>query len=75
VLDSDSSKLMVTGEMARESLELANAITVSSALGKEVTLPLKRSLFDTVLKKFIRESKSAKGASDPKKVVLPGLTA
>ncbi len=71
----DGKPVLVTGEMAVESLELANAITVSSALGKEVSLPLKRSLFDNLLKKYIRESKFEKTAADKKKVVVPGQTA
>ena len=71
----DGKPVLVTGEMARESLELANAISVSSALGKEVALPLKRSLFDGLLKKWIRESTFKKEGSEAKKVVVPKETA
>ncbi len=71
----DGKPVIVEPESARESLELANAITVSSVLGREVTLPLKRSLFDGILKKYIKESKFRKGAVTAKKVSAPGQTA
>lgn len=71
----DGKPVLVTGESARESLELANAITVSSALGKEVTLPLKRSLFDNLIRKYIKESKFRKTEVQTNKVAAPGQTA
>ncbi|KPJ56117.1 MAG: hypothetical protein AMS16_02995 [Planctomycetes bacterium DG_58] len=67
----DGEPILATGESARDSLELANAITVSSAQGKEVDIPLKRSLFDNVLKKYVRDSKFRKDARKTKKLVIP----
>jgi len=67
----DGEPILATGESARDSLELANAITVSSALGKEVTLPLARASFDRVLRKFIRESTFEKDTKKTKKLVIP----
>ena len=71
VLDGDV--IIATGEASRDSLELANAITVSSAQGKEVDLPLKRSLFDSLLKKYIRESTFKKDTAKSKKLVKPKI--
>ena len=67
----DGASILATGESARDSLELANAITVSSALGKEVDIPLKRSSFDNLLKKYIRESTFTKDTKKSKKLVIP----
>jgi len=67
----DGEPILATGESARDSLELANAITVSSAQGREVDIPLKRSLFDALLRKYIRESKFEKKTKSPKKPVTP----
>jgi len=69
ILDGDP--LAVTGEDAVGSLELANAITVSSALGKEVKLPLRRKLFDDLLDKYIRTSRGKKGPKNANRVVIP----
>jgi predicted dehydrogenase len=66
----DGAPLIVPGEEGIMSLELANAITVSSALGKEVKLPLKRKLFDGILAERIRTSKVRK-PPDTDKVVIP----
>jgi len=69
----DGEDIIATGEASRDSLELANAITVSSAQGKEVDLPLKRSLFDNLLKKYIRESTFKKDTAKSKKLVKPKI--
>ena len=63
---------MATGEEAIQSLELANAITLSSEKGKEVKFPLSRRAFDDVLKKYIAGSRAKKGKSG-EKVVLPWI--
>ena len=67
----DGTPLVVTGKDALVSLELANAITVSSALGKEVTLPLERKLFDDLLDEYVRTSKGKKGPGNANRVVIP----
>ena len=67
----DGAPLAAPGEEAIKSLELANAITVSSALGEEVSLPLKRKLFDDFLAKKMRTSKGKKD-KDADRVVIPG---
>ena len=68
----DGAPLLATGEEAIQSLELANAITLSSEKGKEVKLPLSRRAFDDVLKKYIAGSRTKKGKSGGK-VVLPWI--
>jgi predicted dehydrogenase len=68
----DGVPLAAPGEEAIKSLELANAISVSSDLGREVTLPLVRKLFDDFLAKKIRGSKGKKDKDAPDKVVIPG---
>jgi predicted dehydrogenase len=70
----DGEPLICTGESARDSLELANAITVSSEKGKEVEIPLKRTLFDGVLRKYVRESTFKKDEKKTKKFVAPKVT-
>ncbi len=67
----DGAALTVSGEDAVGSLELANAITVSSALGKEVKLPLRRKLFDDLLDRYIKTSKVKKGPRNANRVVIP----
>ena len=65
--------LRCDAESARMSLELANAITLSSHLGREVSLPIDRAAYDALLeerraasrpKKRLRESR----ATDPRLV-------
>lgn len=68
----DGEPLVAPGEEALGSLELANAITVSSALEKEVKLPLRRKLFDDLLQTKIRTSKIRKIEKVPDHVVIPG---
>ena len=67
----DGEPLIAPGEEALRSLELANAITVSSALVKEAKLPLERKLFDDLLQTRIRTSKAAKKQKTPDRVVIP----
>jgi predicted dehydrogenase len=67
----DGEPVLATGEASRDSLELANAITVSSALGKEVDIPLDRSLFDNLLKKYVAGSQSRKTVKPPGKIIIP----
>jgi predicted dehydrogenase len=66
----DGGPLIAPAAEAMQSLELANAIAVSSDLGKEVKLPLKRKLFDDFLAGRIKTSKVKKVAA-PDKVVVP----
>jgi predicted dehydrogenase len=68
----DGTPLLAPGEEAIRSLELANAITVSSDQGKEVKIPLARKSFDDVLRKYIAGSRGKSGQSG-KKVVLPWI--
>jgi hypothetical protein len=65
--------LRCDAESARLSLELANAITLSSHLGREVALPIDRAAYDALLeerraasrpKRRLRESR----ATDPRLV-------
>lgn len=65
--------LRCDAESARLSLELANAITLSSHLGREVALPIDRAVYDALLeerraasrpKRCLRESR----ATDPRLV-------
>ena len=67
----DDVPLVVTGRDALGSLELANAVTVSSALGREVKLPLDRKLFDDLLDEYVRTAKGKKGPKDADRVVIP----
>ena len=53
--------LIVPGECGLASLELANAIIMSSKLGKEVKLPISRSGYDKLMKELQAGSKSKKG--------------
>ena len=50
----DGTDAGVTGESARRSLELANAIILSSKTGKEVKLPLSRKAYFDLMKKLVR---------------------
>ncbi len=50
----DGSATGVTGISARRSLELANAIILSSKTGKEVKLPLNRKAYTDLMKKLIK---------------------
>ncbi len=52
----DGSEAGVTGESARRSLELANAIILSSKTGKEAKLPLNRKAYSELMKKLIKKS-------------------
>jgi predicted dehydrogenase len=70
----DGAKIIAPPEEAILSLELANAITVSSELGREVDIPLRRKLFDDVLKKFIAASKAKAPEGSDKKITLPKVT-
>ncbi len=66
----DGTPLIASGEEGLKSLELANAIVASSALGREVTLPLDRKLFDDFLAARMKTSKVRK-PPDSDKVVIP----
>jgi len=44
------AKLSCSGDEGRNAVELANAITLSSALGREVKIPLNRSDYDGFIK-------------------------
>ncbi len=52
----DGADAGATGISARRSLELANAIILSSKTGKEVKLPLNRKAYADLMKKLIRKS-------------------
>jgi predicted dehydrogenase len=67
----DDVPLTCPGEEGIRSLELANAITVSSAKGREVRLPLNTRLFDGLLAKYMRQSKEKKPKGDSDRVVIP----
>jgi len=49
-------ELLCAGESGLASLELANAITLSSYLGREVKIPISRRAYDTLLSKLRKES-------------------
>lgn len=49
-------ELIATGESGLASLELANAITLSSFTNEEIKLPLKRRQYDQLLEKLRKES-------------------
>ena len=66
----DGTPLLASGEEGLKSLELANAIVASSALKKELSLPLKRELFDDLLAGWMKTSKVRK-PPDSDKVVIP----
>lgn len=66
----DGASLICPGEEGLKSLELANAIVASSALGRELPLPLDRKLYDDLLAKWIQSSKMQK-PPDSNKVVIP----
>jgi predicted dehydrogenase len=67
----DGEPLIAPGEEALRSLELANAITVSGTLEKEVKLPLERKLFDELLDAKIKTSKAKKKQKASDRVVIP----
>jgi predicted dehydrogenase len=68
----DGAPLVAPGEEAARSLELANAITVSSATGAEVTLPLEAKRFDEVLERHVRTAKGRKKRrTASNRVVIP----
>ena len=66
----DGAPLVAPGEEGALSLELANAVTVSSAISAEVAFPLKPRLFDDVLDRYIRTAKGKKKKTS-NKVVIP----
>lgn len=64
--------LNVKGETALASLELANAITLSSSLGEEIKLPISRGQYDNMLKDLRQKStfkkkvdKKVRSVTDP----------
>jgi len=65
-------KLLTPGASGIGSLELANAVTLSSHAGRWVNLPISRSKYDALLNRLQRESKfvkktvKAQQATDPK---------
>lgn len=66
----------VTGEDARNSLELANAMILSSQTGKPVKLPVNRGAYDALMKKLIASSigrgqTTAKSKPKPKPKAKP----
>ena len=66
----DGVPLIAPGEEGLKSLELANAIVASSALAKELALPLERKLYDDLLAKWMQTSKVQK-PPDSDTVVIP----
>ncbi len=56
----EDEPLIAPGDECAMSLELANAIMLSSYRGEEVELPLDRAAFDELLKKLIESSKAGK---------------
>ncbi len=53
----DGTPLIAPAEEGIHSVELANAMIYSSAIGKKVSLPLKASAYETFLMGLIRDSK------------------
>jgi predicted dehydrogenase len=66
----DGAPLIAPGEEGVKSVEVANAIIASSALKREVTLPLNRKLYDDFLAEKTKTSKMNK-PPDSDKVVIP----
>ena len=64
----NGTPLHVSGESALPSLELANAITLSSLMGEPVKLPLKRAAYDALLNDLQTNPKYRKG-------IRPGMAA
>ncbi len=56
-------ELIAPGEEAIESLELADAFTLSSHLGKAVKLPISRAAYDKLLASLVAKSRPKRGAS------------
>ena len=52
-----NGKPLVTGEEAINSLELANAMLLSTFLNREITLPLDADLYETELMKRVAQSR------------------
>jgi predicted dehydrogenase len=64
-------KLVSPGEEAIQSLELANAVWLSSHLGKPVKLPLSRRAYDAFLAKKRRESAFVKKTAEDQRLSDP----
>jgi len=56
----DGRALVAPGAEGGKSLELSNAITLSSHLGEEVELPIDRGAYDRLLKERIQAAKAKK---------------
>ena len=59
-----NGKPLVTGEEAINSLELANAMLLSTFLNREITLPLDADLYETELMKRVAQSRYCCRAGD-----------
>lgn len=69
----DGETLVTPGESGLGSLELANAITLSSHEGKWVKLPISRNRYDALLFKLQRESKFVKRKAKVERKTDPRL--
>jgi len=68
-------KLATPGASGIGSLELANAITLSSHEGRWINLPISRSKYDALLNRLQRESKFVKKAGKAQRATDPKLGA
>lgn len=68
-------KLATPGASGLASLELANAVTLSSHEGRWVNLPISRSKYDALLNRLQRESKFVKKAVKVQRATDPKLGA
>jgi hypothetical protein len=68
-------KLATPGASGIGSLELANAVTLSSHEGRWVNLPISRSKYDALLSRLQRESKFVKKAVKVQRATDPKLGA
>jgi predicted dehydrogenase len=66
-------KLVCSGESGLASLELANAITLSSYLKKELKLPISRRRYDELLSELRKTSKPKKIKATEKRVTDPRI--
>jgi dTDP-4-amino-4,6-dideoxygalactose transaminase/predicted dehydrogenase len=55
------TELVCPGDEGRNAVELANAITLSSKLGRELKLPLDRSAYDTFMKTNLNDARANNG--------------
>jgi hypothetical protein len=69
----EGEPLRCDAESGRRSLELANAITLSSHLGTPVTLPVSRAGYDALLARLRAESRPRKKVQAAVRETDPGL--